>query len=330
MNRASYLEFITKRGSNKRERDINRGRSRLNRHTARHLSLHEATIDGVEVDVNIISTTILTKKTMVDMSGNPFYLGQVVEWNNAHWIVVEKDMDNTLVERGTIELCNGKLRWQNRRTGEIVERWAIIDKPYFSNLSENKVMTISQRKFNIMMPYDEETALLDVGRRLMPEVIDEHPKTYRITSVDSFTDRYQIGDRKYGCINIDYEQDQFNPESDNLELMVCDYLDIDSQNKRSMQAKNIKIVFNGQPVIKIGSPRKVYKAICNGELVEGCTWSVVCSDVSFVDYISTEVNDNKCYIEVANNKEMIGNTISIDVTCDGYTDAHLDLEVISQ
>lgn len=328
MDRSSYLYFLGRNGWAKRERDTNRGRNTISRKAPQHVSFHSVFVDGVEMMANIISTTILTKKTMVTMPGDTFYLGQIVEWNDAHWIVVEKDIDSTMDDRGVIELCNTKLRWQNHHTGEIVERWAIIDKPYFSNLSENKRMTISQRKFNIQMPYDEETALIDIGKRLMPEIIDGKPKTYRITSVDTLTDRYKIGDKLYGCLILDYEQDQYNAETDNKELMICDYIDF--RQMPEPPSNELYIEFNGTSSIKCGSPRKLYKAMCDGDLVSECNWSIVLEDQSMRDYVDYTINGGRCYIRIVNNRNLIGKHITLTVSCDGYTDASIDVEVISQ
>lgn len=92
-----------------------------------------------------------------------------------------------------------------------------MEKPYFSNLEENKQTSMSQRQYNLQVPYDDDTAKIDVDQRFMLEIINGKPKTYRVTCVDINTERYSLDGSIRGFLLLNIEQDQYNPEKDNIE-----------------------------------------------------------------------------------------------------------------
>lgn len=78
--------------------------------------------------------------------------------------------------RGRIQICQKQITWQDDNTNEIRSLWATVEKPYYSNLEENKTMGYSTREFRIQMPFDEYSANLNIGKRLMLEIINGVPK----------------------------------------------------------------------------------------------------------------------------------------------------------
>ena len=112
------------------------------------------------------------------------------------------------------------IKWQNPKTLEIIERWCFVNKPYTSNLENGKTIVSLKGRFDVQLPYDEETVLLDVGKRLMFDVIDETPKVYKIEFADINTNKYE--DVNGGFIEWTIISDTYT-ENDNKELMICDY-----------------------------------------------------------------------------------------------------------
>ena len=116
------------------------------------------------------------RKKIYTLPDENLSLGSIVLWNDSHWIVTEVDKDNDITTQGAIEMCNRQLTWQNVKTGEIHSRWATVQKPYYSNIDENDVISTSSREFKVQMPYDEESSLIDVDKRFMLEIIAENQK----------------------------------------------------------------------------------------------------------------------------------------------------------
>ena len=87
-------------------------------------------------------------------------------------------------------------------------------------------MSYSTREFRIQMPFDEYSANLNIGKRLMLEIINGVPKTYRITSVDQMTSRIDYNNEQVGFLSFNVEQDLYNSELDHAEKMLCNYVPI--------------------------------------------------------------------------------------------------------
>ena len=324
-----YKSMLQMHGNTMHDRCVSKTRQNLARKVKDSAAVETVVIDGVKHEAAIISTSTLTQKTMVVMHGDDFKIGQIVEWNKCHWLIIARDMQDAVDVRGTIELCNRQLTWQNPNTGEIFSRWATVAKPYYSNLDESNAITLSRREFNSKLPYDSETAILDIGMRFMPEIINGKPKTYRITSVNTMTERFDYDGDQIGFLSINFEQDQYDRDRDNKELMICDYFDPavpDSKDERALE-----IVFHGDAYIKCGTPRKIYTAKCDGAEVDGCTWTLENGDknVLFADGSEKTVG-TKCAVKCKNDKSMIGKTVSLRVSKAGFVPCSLKVEVISQ
>lgn len=153
-------------------------------------------------------------------------IGDIIHWNRLHWIVTDKAFDNDIYNIGTIVRCNRTIKWQNPKTREIIERWCLAEKPYTSNIRYDDVISLSEREYKIIIPYDDETKIVDLDKRFMLDVIDGKPRTYTLTCVDLTTNKYQ--DIDGGFIIWNLVQDQASQPTDNLELGICNYIDLNT------------------------------------------------------------------------------------------------------
>ena len=187
---------------------------------------------NVEYDVtrnDVQQTFIITPKTndknkcdIVTRPNEELNMGDIIYWHKLHWIVTDKEFDNSIYNIGEMTRCNRTIKWQNPDTLKIIERWCLVEKPYTSNIKENDYMSLSQREYQITIPYDNETKLIDIDRRFMLEIINGKPRTYSVTCVDTNTNRYQ--DIEGGFLVWNLTQDQSEQPNDNIELEICDYV----------------------------------------------------------------------------------------------------------
>lgn len=151
-----------------------------------------------------------------------FNIGDIIYYNTLHWLVTDINFHDDMTRSGEMVRCNRQIRWQNQETGEIIERWCLATKPYTSNVAEGMAIATSNREFKIQVTYDEETILVDLDRRFLLEVINGQPKAYQVTSVDTLTNRYQDVDGGFLVWNL--KQCEYNPATDNADLMIADYI----------------------------------------------------------------------------------------------------------
>lgn len=341
MTRSQYREMLDLNGSTQRDRIINKSVHDQNKLAPMSPSYKDVTIDDVPRKLNIISSTVMNQKIIHTLPGEDFAIGSIVYWSKSHWLITERDAEDEITVRGRIQICQKQITWQDDNTYEIRSLWATVEKPYYSNLEENKTLSYSTREFRIQMPFDEYSANLNIGKRLMLEIVNGMPKTYRITSIDQMTSRIDYNGEQVGFLSFNVEQDLYNPDTDNAEKMICDYVPIDDTEEDPPEIVyppveddtseyELSIDFTGAPTIQTGGFGKLFTAKIDGEICEEAVWTLT------GDYVSDEihfknaadsVSNAKCKVVCADNPKLIGTVITLSVQS-GKLTANVELEVI--
>ncbi len=205
----------------KRSAILEAEKAALRRRLPLSLSYKIAVIDGEERDCAIISTDNLEKKTICSMPGEDLPLGRYVEWQDCHWLIIEKDFDNEVYTRGKMEQCNYLLRWIS--DGQIIERWAIVydGTKYLTGeyTDRDYVVTRGDTRITLTLPKDEETAKLNRESRFLIDDYDtDDVLAYRLTKP------LRIGDVYNGAGVYNFVLQEVGVEDDdNLELHIADY-----------------------------------------------------------------------------------------------------------
>lgn len=272
---------------------------------------------------------VTTEKKIYAYPGETFSLGSVVDCYDCKWLVTAIDPDDEQYFNGRMTQCNRSIVWQDDVSLDIIERWITMDKPYFSNLDENKRTSISSRMYKLYLPYDKDTSKLYVGKRLLLEIVNDKPITYRITSVDSSTQRYMFKGEVRGLICLYVEQDQYNPITDNAELMICDYKE--KSSKTTLLSALLSIKFRGSSDLKIGGSAKTFTAECKDS--KGKTlqfkpvWKVRVLD-EYSEYVNYSIEDDKLKVKVLPNRLMEGATIRIELSAEGCDSTYIECKVV--
>lgn len=291
-------------GEQARDRAIRREQDAIMRKYLTLPALKTVTIGDHVQRLIINSTDIASEKTFNTLPGEIINLGDVLFWNDMHWLVTQVDFDDEVTRSGRIVQCNRQLKWQNRKTGKIVERWCLATKPYTSNIAEGIAIANSNREYKIQLSYDEETIQVDLDRRFLLEVIDGIPKAYEVTSVDTLTNRYQDIDGGFLIWNL--KQCEYNPATDNAELMIADYFDTDIP---VVEAGLLPCSISGRETIRKGMSR-TYTA-------------------TFYDAAGTDVSDTvECLWSVDPGKMSAvpsGNTVRVTLDGDAEEGEHVQI-----
>lgn len=296
----TYDELLTIWGKTARERDVERGRSDFVRYASESPAYQMTTVSGNDVGMLVHSTKDLSTKTFDAAFDSGVMLGDIVVINHIHWLVTEIGTLDEITLRGKIEQCNRLISWQNPNTLNIVSRWCIATKPYYSNITDTKYIDTSSREFKIRVSYDSETSLVDIDKRFLMEVINGEPKSYKCTSVDMVTDVY--ADLGKGFISWNLEQDQYNPSTDNAEIMIADYVSTTSDIGGG-ETDGLSIV--GRDVIYIGTSQ-TYSVNGAADVV----WNVV-SPTPDVTY---RIEHGSLVLSVASTVSSIGRKIVLCAT----------------
>lgn len=286
--------------------------------------VHDALRNDVPQD--FIITPTQTGCNIWARPGETFNIGDIIYYNTIHWLVTDVNFHDDLTRSGRMVRCNRQVRWQNQRTGEIIERWCLVTKPYTSNIEEGMAIATSNREFKIQIPYDEETIQIDLDRRFLLEVINGEPKAYTVTSVDAQTNRYQDVDGGFLIWNL--SQGEYNPSTDNVELMIANYFD--PKITPDPEEPLLPCLINGRDTIRGGMSR-TYEAVFYDESGEITSEPVTVWNVSAdSDAIAWSADGNTLALTLPDDGLPVGSIITITVTdADGvYTTAEMQVEVI--
>lgn len=221
---SDYKAQLVNLGISRREREKHYLQDRLEREKESLVAYKDKIRVNDQRDQHLILTytEVRTEKTFQTLPGETLNKGDILVWNNAHWIVTETDFDDEVYCRGRIKQCSKMLYWQNPNTLEIIGRWCVIKKPYTTSVTSGNEVDISKGQYKVILPYDEETASMDLDRRLLVEKIGPEAKAYKITNADPTTD--VVDGMPGGLVTWTIQRDQYNPQLDNATLMVADYV----------------------------------------------------------------------------------------------------------
>lgn len=324
-----YEARINLHGTTERERILNRERDILNNKVSSSLSYKNVKLNGTPTQLIINSGTKPYYKEFQSLPGEKILAGDYVEWANNTWLVYEADSDDELYIDGTLRQCQQNIYWQNAN-GEMVSRYAWIQNASAYNNGEDadKTMTLKSNQFMVYMPYDDETMLLDNGKRVHMSRSNSKCNAYGLTRPDDIT--YGYGEK--GVLNIIFTQDQTNTEKDKLvtledgtQVWICNYISITlppSEPTPDKPDQNPilwgRISYKGDPIIKAGGAAKTFTFVPtdeNGEEIEcsDYTWKWDISDNFKSCVAETITSSNALRLKIEFDDLIVGEMVLISV-----------------
>lgn len=255
--------------------------------------------------------------------------GMYMFYDNMYWLITGYPGNNKVFEKVTLSLCQYKIKWQNE-DGKIIERWGNFKSASKYDVGEygNKTIILASNNYSFMIPSDKEAYALE-EKRIFIDLNKENPtKVYKITRADD--PLYEYGTHG-GVLNFIADRTEFNPKTDNQNLMLCDYIDTTLPPSELPKPKNVLPYIVGNKYIKIGISKK-YSAIFkdeSGEILDFHTltfsWEVSSNDFD-ISNIKIEKFDNS--IELLLEDEMlIGKKLKLSLLVDSVVSKELNIEV---
>lgn len=329
MNWDLYNKKIKLKGSNQRERLINDLKNTLNNKAINNPSCKTILINNVETNLIIDSGTKPQFKSIKTLPNEMFYLGDIIDYSNSKWLVIEADSDNEIYVDGKMQECNYQLKWQNSN-GYIVERWIVSQNATAYNNGEggNKNIVIGTDQLMIFIPFDEETVKLRRGKRFFIDNNIINPISYKLTRVDT-TSYFKNG---HGYICLIVTEDVERSETDRVDLMLCDYISPTTPDLPNPTNQGISEITFTSKTIKSGSTngRKfsaVFKDLDNnivGDIIP--TWTITGVDISLLNIVK---NGSDITIKV-NNDDLIGSSFILKLKDSNslYAETSITIDII--
>ena len=322
-----YTARMTQYGTTQRERIVNRLKTNLNNKLQDNPSYKTVKLNGEETHLIINTSTKPYYKEFQSLPDQKILAGDYVEWADSMWLVLNADSDDEVYTDGNLRQCQHCIYWQ-KSDGTIVSRYAYTENASAYNNGEagNHTITLQSNQFMVYLPYDEETAELDNGKRVHMSRSNSKCKPYELTRPDDVT--YGFG--KKGVLNIIFTQTQYNQGNDKLitledgtQAWICDYIDSSSTSQPPQPSTpdetadlwNMKINCPNLEIKPTGYPKTLTATLYNtktGETIPDIIyeWNIQ-SDIS--EFISYTVVDNVLKVSLSKEYEDFGDEITI--TC---------------
>ena len=260
-----YSARMNLRGSTQRERELNRLKSDIVRKAPSSLSYKDVKLNGEPTQLMINTSTKPYYKEFESLPDQTVLAGDYVEWANSVWLVLNADCDDEVYTDGNLRQCQHKIFWQ-KADGTVVSRYAYTENAsaYNNGEKENNTITLQSNQFMVYLPYDDETAELDNGKRVHMSRSNIKCKPYELTRPDDIT--YGFGEK--GVLNIIFTQTQYNPDEDKLvtledstQAWICNYIPISTPTPPTITPDetadlSVEITFKGTQELKIGGNTK--------------------------------------------------------------------------
>ena len=320
-----YTARMTQHGTTQRERIVNRLKTNLNNKLQDNPSYKTVKLNGEETNLIINTSTKPYYKEFQSLPDQKILAGDYVEWADSMWLVLNADSDDEVYTDGNLRQCQHCIYWQ-KSDGTIVSRYAYTENASAYNNGEagNHTITLQSNQFMVYLPYDEETAELDNGKRVHMSRSNSKCKPYELTRPDDVT--YGFG--KKGVLNIIFTQTQYNQGNDKLitledgtQAWICDYIDSShttpqpSTPDETADLWNMKIDCSNLEIKPTGYQKTLTATLYNtktGETIPDIVyeWNVQSSISEFISYT---VVDNVLKISLSKEYEDFGDEITI--TC---------------
>lgn len=258
------------------------------------------------VQSNDSDTTLKTWERQLLMPIGSLSGYQYIKFENSIWLIRTKPENNHIYEKVILSLCNWVAKWQD-------DDLNIVNKPFFvQNASQynngetniNKTLTIGSNQYAVYTAMDNDTLLLSRDKRIFIDYTTEkrNPIPYVLTRNDTVS--YSSGDNITDFLI--FTEDQFNPQTDRADLMLCDY------KEKIEKVKPVEITCNGNSEIRCGGQAKTF-AIDTDKDVE---WILKTTE-SQQNNISIVKNGNKVKVKCLNNLSLIGTSFKLVCIIDG-------------
>ena len=334
-----YTARMTQHGTTQRERIVNRLKTNLNNKLQDNPSYKSVKLNGEETNLIINTSTKPYYKEFQSLPDQKILAGDYVEWADSMWLVLNADSDDEVYTDGNLRQCQHRIYWQ-KSDGTIVSRYAYTENASAYNNGEagNNTITLQSNQFMVYLPYDEETAELDNGKRVHMSRSNAKCKPYELTRPDDVT--YGFGEK--GVLNIIFTQTQYNQENDKLitledgtQAWICDYIDSTptppSEPTTPDKTEDLSVTISGNTNLKVGFSRTYTVNFTDesGNEVDwndvGFSWNVISDFDSGL--IEQTISGNAIKLSV-DDENLIGGSFILSVVMDTVTLAQIEVTIM--
>ena len=279
---------------------------------------HFTEIRGI-FEGNVADTSLKSMERCILVPIGTLQSGDYIFFEDEYWIIDGRPGNNKLYEKAVLKECQYKLKWQ-KSDGTIIERWGNLTSASKYDIGEsgNNTIVLSSNNFTILIPHDEDGITID-GKRVFIDSSAVPKKVFKITRDD---DVLFLHGNHGGTLSLIADKTEFNPDKDNQELRICDYIDpsfpLPPTSSEPDETTDLRCVISGNTNLKNGY-RRTYTVTFTDKDGNPVDWQ----DVNYKWNVKSDfdvkqtISDNKITVSV-NDENLIGGSFLVSV-CVGET-----------
>ena len=262
---------------------------------------------------------------------NPVKIGKYLHdtKDDTYWLIYNSFNVNDVHYEGKMIQCNYLLKWQ-LSNGEIINRWANIVSASKYDVGEtgNSTLILSSNNYTILIGFCEEGFELE-GKRVFIDMKPVDPiKVFKITRSDDVL--YNSGNMG-SLLSFIADKTEFNPNKDNQELRICDYIDPSSPLPPTPhppdETTDLRCVISGNTNLK-SRYHRTYTVTFTDKEDNDVDWEEVNYHWNIVsNYEVKQVfSENKITVSV-NDEDQIGSSFLIQVIIDNIIVSEIKVNI---
>lgn len=263
---------------------------------------------------------------------NPIKIGEYLHdtKDDTYWLIYNSFNVNDVHYEGKMIQCNYLLRWQ-LANGKIIERYSNIVSASKYDVGEtgNSTLVLSSNNYTILIGYCGEGFELE-GKRVFIDMKPVDPiKVFKITRSDDVL--YNSGNMG-SLLSFIADKTEFNPNKDNQELRICDYIDPSFPLPPTPQPPNettdLRCVISGNTNLKNGYSRS-YTVTFSDKDGKTIDWQEVNYQWNVVAEFEVEqtIVNNKITVKVK-NEDLIGFSFLLSVSIGNIAISDIKVNII--
>lgn len=228
------------------------------------------------------------------------------------WLLLNRSDEPQFPKYNALK-CNWIFKWIV--DGVIHEQLGILRlrNNYNSGLWSDYLTTTPENQTQFIVPTNQNTQTIYYNQRFL--ISDNHinPIAWEVSKIEDTS--------PLGITYITLKQDLFNPNTDNKELMLADYYTTPVLPK---DEENSSILYNGQAELKVGGSFKSFHY--SSDFRDDMKWKI--EGIPDNKYNFEESGDT-IKIQIINDYELIGSTLTLSVTSNNKVISSLQIGVVS-
>lgn len=171
---------------------------------------------------NVADSSLKSMERCILVPIGTLHSGNYIFFEDEYWLIDGRPGNNGEYEKAVLKECQYKIKWQ-KDDGTIIERWANFTSASKYDIGEsgNSTIILSSNNFTILIPHDADGLTID-GKRIFVDTSEIPKKVFKITRND---DVLFLHGNHGGTLSLIADKTEFNPNKDNQELRICDYID---------------------------------------------------------------------------------------------------------